>query len=96
MSQVISLPIRENPPARAQTQPQGSAIQKHRVGDRRRLAHELKNYMSALLLGLASLDREGDRWTLSARSREAFEGVVLEMNRIVRELIHEDRETSSR
>jgi len=46
--------------------------------------------MSALLLGLATLDREGDQWIVSTRSRPVFEDVILDMNRIVSELIHEN------
>ncbi len=46
--------------------------------------------MSALLLGLATLDRKGDQWIVSTRSRQVLEDVILDMNRIVSELIHED------
>ncbi len=48
--------------------------------------------MSALLLGLATLEGEDDQWIVSTRSRQVFEDVILDMNRIVSELIHENPE----
>ncbi len=88
MSQVIYLPALKKPSARAQAPVPNSAIGRCRLADERRLVHDLKNCMSVLLLGLGTLDREGDQWTVSARSRQVFEDAVLDMNRIVSELIH--------
>ena len=88
MSRVIYLPTLDNPPIRAQGQAPGPAVKKCRSANAKPLAHDLKNCMSTLLLGLATLERDGDQWKISARSRAVFEDVVLDMNRIVDELIH--------
>jgi len=88
MSRVIYLPASKNPPTRSQAQVPDPAVRKCRPAHAQRLAHDLKNSMSALFLGLATLERDGDQWKISARSREVFEDVILEMDRIVNELIH--------
>jgi hypothetical protein len=88
MSRVIYLPASKKPPTRAQAQVPDRAVGKCRPAHAQRLAHDLKNCMSALFLGLATLERDGDGWKISARSQEVFEDVVLEMDRIVNELIH--------
>jgi hypothetical protein len=88
MSRVIYLPASKKPPTRAQAQASHPADGTCRPAHAQRLAHDLKNCMSALFLGLATLERDGDECKISVRSREVFEEVVLEMDRIVNELIH--------
>ncbi len=93
MSRILYLPASKHSPSRAQAQTPNSAVRRYRRGaDERQLIHDLKNCMSALLLGLATLERDGDQWKISARSREVFEDVVLDMNRIVDELIHSTKQ----
>ncbi len=69
----------------------GSPPENGRFGDNRRIGHALKNCVSALLLGLATLDRNGEEWNLPERTREVFEGLVLEMNGLVDEWIESAR-----
>jgi hypothetical protein len=89
MSRVIYLASKKTL-ALAQSRAPSSHADSGRLADKRRLAHDFKNCVSVLLLGLATLDAEGDQLTLSARSRDVFEEVLFEMNGIVEELIHED------
>lgn len=88
MSRIIYLPASKKSPTRAQSNVPHPAVGNCRPVHAQRLAHDLKNCMSALFLGLATLERDGDQWKISARSRKVFEDVVLDMNRIVDELIH--------
>lgn len=88
MSRVIYLPASKKSPLRAQSEAPQLAVSNGRPVHAQRLAHDLKNCMSALFLGLAMLERDGDQWKISARSREVFEDVVLDMDRIVNDLIH--------
>lgn len=92
MSRVIYLPASKNPPTPVQAQVPDPAVRRSRSARAQRLAHDLKNCMSALFLGLATLERDGDQWKISARSREVFEDVVDDMNRIVDELIHSTKD----
>jgi hypothetical protein len=97
MSRVIYLASKKAP-ARAQAQAASPPPESLHLVDRGRLAHDLKNCMSVLLLGLATLDGDGDQWILSAHSRDVFEGAVFEMNGIVEALIDEhagDAETAT-
>lgn len=58
-----------------------------RSGGTEKLAHEVKNCMSILFLTLGSLKRDGEQWKLSGRQRQALEDTILEMNRIVDDMI---------
>jgi len=51
------------------------------------LTHEVRNCMSILFLALTTLERDGEQWKLSERKRQALEDVVLEVNRMINEML---------
>ena len=52
-----------------------------------RIAHELKNCMTVLVLAVASFDRRADASVIAEPRRETFERALFEMNRLVDELV---------
>jgi len=80
MSRVVYLRAVKNKPAK----PAAGKIVSSREQE---LAHEVRNCMSILFLALATLERDGGQWKLSERQRQALEDVVLEVNRIINEML---------
>jgi hypothetical protein len=52
-----------------------------------RIAHDLKNCMSVLLLAITSLKDNGNQSLISTSRRQVLEDVVEEMNRLVDQMV---------
>jgi signal transduction histidine kinase len=60
------------------------------------LAHDVKNCMSTLLLALATLERDGDQWKITARGRQALEDIVFEMDRLIDEMLEMTKNSAAK
>jgi hypothetical protein len=87
MSTVVYLPVSKKDPTRARIGKPQEPQTKVSYSQLARIAHDLKNCMTVLLLGSVSLGGYADR-TISSRSRrQTFEKVIGDMDRSVDELV---------
>ena len=87
MTTVLHLPNRTA--SRAQTPIKSAAAQQtgSRCSQTKRVAHDLKNCMSVLLLAITSLPDNGDQSAIPAARAQLLENVVQEMQGLVDEMV---------
>ena len=88
MSRILYLPTSTTDRAQASIQESEAQETSIRCSQTERIAHDLKNCMSVLLLAITSLKDNGNQSLIStSRRRAALENVVEEMNRLVDEMV---------
>lgn len=87
MSKILYLPTSTKGRTQATIQESEAQETGIRCSQTKRIAHDLKNCMSVLLLAITSLKDNVDQPLISASRRRVLEDVIGEMNRLVDQMV---------
>jgi hypothetical protein len=87
MSKILYLPTSTKDRTQATIQESEAQETGIRCSQTERIAHDLKNCMSVLLLAITSLKDNVDQPLISASRRRVLEDVIGEMNRLVDQMV---------
>ncbi|HSE85042.1 MAG TPA: hypothetical protein VLJ79_02365 [Candidatus Binatia bacterium] len=87
MSKILYLPTSTKGRTQATIQESEAQETGIRCSQMERIAHDLKNCMSVLLLAITSLKDNVDQPLISASRRRVLEDVIGEMNRLVDQMV---------
>jgi hypothetical protein len=87
MSKILYLPTSTKGRTQATIQESEAQETGIRCSQPERIAHDLKNCMSVLLLAITSLKDNVDQPLISASRRRVLEDVIGEMNRLVDQMV---------